>query len=383
MVRLVGGGAAGGVSDALLAERSSTPTVDAGHKPAPLRGRTGSVDDLDTAKLRRSASQGTLVDSRRSSADEWGRGLGSRGPLFRAVPCFSTLPTVQLQHVARLAQSKAVDAGTLIHSEGMPLNQMFLVERGSVVLYSSTGASKSTLALSASPIPAGVTEGRYGLPVAALRRGSSFSASGLLSQTSLVADVTLVAHEDTRLVVVSRDQFESVLSDVSALLGDAPHKFSDHSDNSLLALTRHMAHFKAMVLQAGDIELVDMLAAFAPEYNAEDTIEQLVCSAQKIAECETAVLYEVVQPKGTLKVCVCVFVFVVVFWCPLPLSPLSCSCLTPHPALSSRSSWAPATFRSGWSCHLLPSTPASRRRVSRKPSPTALRTHPRGRACKP
>jgi len=107
---------------------------------------------------------------------------------LRAIPLFSTLSKKDLNEVAKRADEVAVATGTVLAKEGERGNQCFVILRGKV------GVSRSGRR---------ITSGRW---------GAVFGEMSLLDGMSRSA--TLVAEEDTTLLVIHRRDFQYLVDNL-------------------------------------------------------------------------------------------------------------------------------------------------------------------------
>lgn len=123
-----------------------------------------------------------------------------------------------------------------------------------------------------------------------LTKGDFFGERALLTNAPRAASI--VSDTPVRCFVIKRSLFESLITSLHALLGDALRRYN-HDDPEVVSLTRHINMVRRMVLDrdvaatASDRStLMRLMSAFSPELSVEDVLQRLVSLMYDAFACE-------------------------------------------------------------------------------------------------
>jgi CRP-like cAMP-binding protein len=185
---------------------------------------------------------------------------------LKKMPSFAQFTAKQLDLVETSAVSKTWKANETIFKQGTPGDYFYIVHKGSVEVLIQSDASL-------------LAKGDVGVVVSTLREGLSFGERALM--TSEVRAATIRAREPTTCLVINRDVYEDVLSNVSVLIHETAKDYEDFADDDeTRSLFQHIRKITEIQQEVASPKfkraLYDLTTAFTPELSVDEITARMV-----------------------------------------------------------------------------------------------------------
>lgn len=205
----------------------------------------------------------------------------SRLDMLERVPILSALTPTQMDLFLGLAREDVLPPGHFFVRTGDLVEELVVVESGQAKQFYPDTAQ-----------PGSSPSSDTGL-VSMLGPGAVFGQHSVVAQTAIVARYSVVCVETVKCLRLWRDDFITILSDVTALLNGSPDKLMDGDDPEIASLSRHLQAFNASVMESGNPMMASFMSAFSPELHAVDVVTRVVESVKVALSARDAFVFVV------------------------------------------------------------------------------------------